>query len=347
MAYGKTAVDSLKPLHTDGFPRAAEYVSHVLLDRDGPEPERLPSDPELRKGIDPVALGHRVKEIVAGYPVWFYERQRAEGDEGIDPWLELRTRLYMHRLAVGSFTYEWQEEETLHELFDPFEKELTAAIGFDPTQALALEQALAPLVIEGIGARAKVAKESGDRFAAAIAAKRKGLAVPADMPEAIVTQLAARPKADAARWIEYMQGTWIGLAAGQDASFTAEELAQAAGVPTEVAEAFLAAFCVRFGHRPDTEEWDEDALKAVGGELEAMRGIPILDGGDGRYLVMVVLGIGPLSVGAPKTDQDAAPVGATAVPFISPRRRSLRCHAPGAFHRRRGHLLMSWQRWRT
>lgn len=284
MAYGKTAPNSLKPLHNDGFPRAAEYVSHVLLDRDAPEPERLPLDEEMRRGIDPVALGQRVKEIIAGYPVWFYEHQRAEGDEGLDPWLELRTRLYMHRLSVGSFTYEWQEEETLHQLFDPFAKELNSAIGFDATQALALEQVLAPLVFKGIGERAKIAKESGDRFAAAITAKRKGLEIPADMPEDIVTQLAARPKADAGRWIEYMQGTWIGLAAGQDASFTAEELARAAEVPTEVAAAFLAAFSVRFGHRSDRAEWEKDPIKAVGGELEAMRGTPILDGGDGRYL---------------------------------------------------------------
>lgn len=284
MAYGKTAFDSLKPLHTDGFPRAAEYVSHVLLDRDGPEPERLPSDGEMRRGIDPLALGHRVKEIIDGYPVWFYERQRAEGDEGLDPWLELRTRLYMHRLAVGSFTYEWQEEETLHHLFDPFGKELTSAIGFDAAQALALEQALAPLVFKGIGARATLAKESGERFAAAIAAKRKGLGVPTDMPENLVSQLAALPKADAARWIKHLQGSWIGLAAGQDASFTAEELAQAADVPAEVAKAFLTAFSVRFGHRCDKAEWEEDPIKAVGGELEVMRSTPILDGGDARYL---------------------------------------------------------------
>jgi hypothetical protein len=51
-----------------------------------------------------------------------------------------------------------------------------------------------------------------------------------------------------------------------------------------VAEAFLAAFSVAFGARPDKERWEKDPIKAVGGELEAMRSTPILDGGDGHFL---------------------------------------------------------------
>lgn len=284
MAYGKAGPDSLKPIYTDGFPRAAEYVSHVLLDRDGPESVRVPSIEEMHQGIDPQPLGQRVGEIVASYPVWFYERQRAEGDEELDPWLELRTRLYMHRLAIGSFTYEWQEEETLHRLFDPFSKELRDAIGFDAADALALEQALAPLVFKGIGERAARAKDSGEQFTAAIEARRGGLDVPDDMPEDLIIQLAGQPKTEVARRLEVMQASWIGLAAGQDGSFTAEELAQAAKVPITVAEAFLAPFSVAFGARPDKERWAKDPIKAVGGELEAMRSTPILDGGDGHFL---------------------------------------------------------------
>ena len=83
---------------------------------------------------------------------------------------------------------------------------------------------------------------------------------------------------------EGQKAAWVSLGIGQDASFTAEQLAAAAEVPLSAAEAFLDSFSVRFGGRPDADQWKRDPEKAVGGELQTMRGVPILDDGTGSYL---------------------------------------------------------------
>lgn len=81
---------------------------------------------------------------------------------------------------------------------------------------------------------------------------------------------------------------WTVHAAGRDAGFTAIQLATAAGVTEEAANAFLAAFAVDFGERADQKFWDEDRERAVGTEMETMRSHPILHDGEGRYLPTAV-----------------------------------------------------------
>jgi hypothetical protein len=284
LTYGMAGFESLTPLRSDGFPRAAEYVAHVLLERPSPKPLRVATKQEMANGVDVEGLGKRVGEIVAMLGVWFYERQRENADDPLDPWLELRTRFYMQRLAIGSFVYEWEEEAILRELFDPFSEQLGETLGFDASQAIALEKAMTPLLFEGINGRVAKATEFAEEMRTALAAARKGEAIAANMPREAIEWLATRSKKEAEKRIEGQKAAWVSLGIGQDASFTAEQLAAAAAVPLSAAEAFLDSFSVRFGERPDAHQWERDPEKAVGGELQTMREVPILDDGAGGYL---------------------------------------------------------------
>lgn len=284
ITYSMAGFESLQPMRTDGFPRAAEYVAHVLLERPSPEPIRVATKQEMVDGVDVEGLGKRVGEIVAMLGVWFYERQREDADDPLDPWLELRTRFYMQRLAVGSFVYEWEEEANLRELFDSFAEQFGETLGFDASQAIALEKALVPLLFEGIDGRVARATEFAEEMRTALAAARKGEPIAANMPREAIEWLATRSKKEAEERIEGQKAAWVSLGIGQDASFTAEQLAAAAEVPLSAAEAFLGSFSVRFGERPDADQWESDPEKAVGGELQTMRGVPILDDGAGSYL---------------------------------------------------------------
>ena len=284
LTYGMAGFESLTPLRSDGFPRAAEYVAHVLLERPSPKPLRVATKQEMANGVDVQGLGKRVGEIVAMLGVWFYERQRENADDPLDPWLELRTRFYMQRLAIGSFVYEWEEEAILRQLFDPFSEQLGETLGFDASQAIALEKALVPLLFEGIDGRVAKATEFAEEMRTALSAARKGEAIAENMPREAIEWLATRSKKEAEERIEGQKAAWVSLGIGQDASFTAEQLATAAEVPLSAAEAFLASFSVRFGERPDADQWERDPKKAVGGELQTMREVPMLDDGAGSYL---------------------------------------------------------------
>jgi hypothetical protein len=281
--YGVVRADTLRPIESEGSTRTAEYVAHVLLDRESPEPSRMPTQEEMQTTVDPSELGELVTQILAGMPIWFQHRQ-SEDHRELDPWLDLRTRFYMHRLVVSSFTYEWQERATLRELFGPFDEQLSEALGFTVAQALDLFEALGNLVQEGAAERGARARESAAKMRAAVASVRAGGDVGEELFPEFAAQLAQLPARDAERWIDSAAISWMGFGLGRDASLTAAELADAAGTSVEVASAFLDAFAVDFGAREDQERWAQDPAKAVGSEMETMRRRPILHDGEGSYL---------------------------------------------------------------
>jgi len=148
MTFGLVRPGTLKPLDTEGSTATPEYVAHVLLDRLTPEPVREPTGETVRRTVNPHELGGLVREILQRLPPWFGYRQSG-GKHESDPWLELRTRLYTHRLAIRSFVYEWEEKKTLRTLFEPFELELRHAVGFSVDEAIRLAEGLAPLMLGG------------------------------------------------------------------------------------------------------------------------------------------------------------------------------------------------------
>jgi hypothetical protein len=299
--HGLVFADTMRPL-VDGSTRVPEYVAHVLLDRPGPGPTREPTDEERQSGPDPAGLSGLVDRIFALLPLWFTHRQM-EGPLAEDPYLDLRSRLYMHRLLISSFTYEWQERETLHELLDPFQDQLRDSIGFGAADALALVAALAELPRERAAVRAAEGRRWRESSIALADARRRGEGEPGDP---YIERMAQQPKAEADEWALAVSFGWTTLAVGRDASFTAAELAAAAGVEIAAAEGFLAAFSVDFGAASDRTFWEKDPRRAIGGEMEAMRSHPILHDGEGHYLPAAIdtvfYGIRDLLTGALKAD---------------------------------------------
>jgi hypothetical protein len=283
MTYGRVRASTLQPLAGDALTSTAEFVAHVLLDRDGPEPTRSPSIEELRSGANPYELGEMVAEIVSFLPVLFTTRQLGH-DGDLDPWLELRSRLYMHRLAVRSFTYEKQETETLMGLFKPFDVDLARAPGYTVEQALALARGAGELPMIGAGDRGAIARAEAEKLRQVVAARREGKTVKTDYPDEVIDRLVEGSSSEAEQWIVGLTASWAWHACGRDAAFTAQNLADHVGLPVQAAQAFLDEFSVDFGQREDRERWEADPKRALGGEMEVIRSRPILHAGDGSYL---------------------------------------------------------------
>jgi hypothetical protein len=275
--------EKLRPLG-DGPTRIPEYIAHVLLDRDNPEPLREPSDEERLRGVNPEALGELAKKIFSLLPVWFTHRQE-ENPLDEDPWLELRSRFYMHRLLLTSFTYEWQERETLCQLFGDFETELRSQLGFGVEEGIALLEALTTLPRERAGAHGRAARHLAEEYLAEATKTRESQGKPDDP---LVMRLCEVPKEEAEEWMHSVAISWMSADIGRAASFTAGELAERAQVEEGAAAGFLAAFSVDFGARSDQERWKLDPARAIGGEMETMRDRPILHDGAGHYLPAAV-----------------------------------------------------------
>ena len=281
--YGHIRPGTLKPIAEDSLPATAEFVAHVLLDRPSPGPLRAPTNVELRQGVNPKEVGGLVARMVVELPILFTQRQIGDSDE-LDPWTDLRARLYMHRLAVRSFTYVEQETQTLKELFEPFDDELSAMASLTIAQALALAYASGELPMERAAERAARARMEAEKLRRAVAARRAGKPVKNEYGERLVEQLVAQSPRDSDKWIVAMTASWAWHGFGRVAAFTAEDLASHSGVDVSAAQTFLDLFSVEFGKREDAGRWQEDPERALGGEMEVMRANPILHDGDGRYL---------------------------------------------------------------
>lgn len=281
--YGRVRPSTLQPLAGDALTATAEFVAHVMLDRPNAEPTRAPTPEEIRGGPHPYELGGLVAEIVSFLPIHFAHRQLGEDGE-LDPWLDLRARLYMHRLAIRSFTYVEQETETLKELFGPFDSALRSAIGFGVEDALALARGAGELPMMRASERAGVARDEAEKLTAALEARRRGKAVNSEYSDEILGWLQSLPPRHAEQSIVALTASWAWHGYGRDAAFTVDALADHVGVAADVAASFLRAFSVGFGEREDLDRWRDDPKRAVGGEMEVMRKRPVLHDGHGNYL---------------------------------------------------------------
>jgi hypothetical protein len=286
--FGIVKPGTLRPIGTGGSSATTEYVAHVLLDRSGPAAEREPTRVEMLQGSpDPQRLGALVAEILQRYPVWFVHRQLGEQDD-LDPWLDLRARLYMHRLTIRSFSYEWQERATLENLFGAHSQALRSRLGFDVSQALSLIESVALLPRERARGRGAEAREFAALLSDWTTERRRGGAPNAGSLTDLVARLAALGEREAESQIKRIARSGMANGLGQHAAFTAQELGEHAGVSVAVTEAFLRRFSVQFGHRSDAHEWEVHPERAIGWEMEAMRQHPIVHDGEGRHLPVSV-----------------------------------------------------------
>lgn len=288
MSYGLAEPATLRPLVEGGSSATAEYLAHIMLERESPDPEREPTQEERIRGVDLAAISDRVTEIFQRLPLWFSERQSDVADE-FDPYLDLRVKFYMQRIAIPSLTYEWDERSTLHGLFDPFDDELHGTLGFTATDALALCESLAVLPRERAQELGAVAREGAAKMKAEVARRRLGKGKEEEQGDVgLEGKLATMAPQDADQWVKHAALAWMGAFLGQAASFAATELAEDAEVETEVAEAFLEVFAADFGNRADAERWRDDPASAIGYEIDTMRRRPILHDGAGSYLPAAV-----------------------------------------------------------
>jgi hypothetical protein len=281
--FGRASASTLRPLADEGLATTAEFIAHALLDRTSPDPTREPSPEEMRSGPNPYELGKQVADIVGFLPILFTHRQLGE-DGNLDPWLELRSRLYMHRLGIRSFTYEDQERATLRELFDSFADELRDTCGYTAEQGLALAQGIAELPMIGASERARRARAEAEKLRQIITARRNGKRASSDYPDALIDWLLTLSPRDAEQSIVAMTASWSWHACGRDAAFTPKELADHVNVPLDAAQSFLDVFSVIFGQREDQERWDENPSRALEGAMEVMRERPIVYDGRDHYL---------------------------------------------------------------
>lgn len=281
--YAVPRVGTLSPLADGGTSATCEYVAHILLERESPAPEREATPQELRQIPNPEEIGAIVLQILELLPGWFAYRQSGNRYD-LDPWVELRTRLYAHRLTIRSFTYEWDERETLTSLFGEYTDELRRTIGFNVNDALSLSESLALLPRRYSRERGRQAREHAATLERWLDEFRAGRRPDAGDLFGHIEQLAQLSPREASKWITGTTIGWMTHGIGQTAAVSASELADDAEVDERTAQAFLDAFSIDFGARPDAADWSDDLDRAVGWEMEVMRQHPILHDGDGRYL---------------------------------------------------------------
>lgn len=278
MSTGMVRPGALQSYHPEVPTSTAAYVAHVLLERDSPDPLRETTPGDMQGGVAVESMANAVRQIFQRLPAYFALRQGA-GQGTLDPYLDLRTKLYAHHLAVSSFAYEWQERKTLERLFEPFAEDLRAALGFAADEAINLSAALGQLQLLRMRELGDIARRGADEMKRRVSERRAGKTTGED--DEYIRRLADMSPKAANRWMERTAMLYMAVHMGRHAAFTAQELADDAKVDRSAAQAFLDAFAVEFGHATLSAH-------AVGGEIADMRRRPIVHDGQGRYLPAAV-----------------------------------------------------------
>jgi hypothetical protein len=278
MSTGTVRPGTLQSYHPEVPTSTAAYVAHVLLERGSPDPIHETTPDDMQGGVAVESMANAVRQIFQRLPAYFALRQGA-GQGALDPYLDLRTKLYAHHLAVSSFAYEWQERETLERLFGPFADELRATGGFTADEAINLSRALGQLQLVRMRELGDVARQGAAEMKRRVSECRAGKTTGED--DEYIRGLADMSPKAANRWMERTAMLYMAVNMGRYTAFTADELAGHAEVDGSVAQAFLDAFAVEFGRA-------KLAADAVGGEIAEMRLRPIVHDGQGCYLPAAV-----------------------------------------------------------
>ena len=204
----------------------------------------------------------------------------AGGPEGLDAFGQMRAAGRTHRLAVRSPSYDWQESQTVRELFDDkqIRDDVLAACGFTVRTALAATNGVSEIALERLRERAEQARAFGNLLLTDLRAHREGKALKDPRSLGIVEQLAPLEHKDAERAIHTRLIAWSQYALGETMSFTAQDLADHTGSDRDEIAAYLALFSLRFGVERESER----------PEIEDVRHRPIVDDGCGHHLCVSV-----------------------------------------------------------
>jgi hypothetical protein len=212
-----------------------------------------------------------------------------------DPFADLRSRALAMRIAVRGPSYPWQERETLRELFggEAVNNDLTAAIGAGIDACLKVEAATETIGTDKLSARISAAQEGAHRLLQATDRRRQGRNVRDEATRELADRLAALPEGEAKTMVRRLATAMSAVELGRTLSFTAQEVADHAGLPAAETSRVLQLLSTPFG--------SEDDFARV---REEFRTKPLLFDGDRYFCVshhQMLWGLRPVLEHALKT----------------------------------------------
>jgi hypothetical protein len=190
---------------------------------------------------------------------------------------EIRASGRSHRLAVRGPSYDWQEEQTVIELFDHerLRDDVVAACGFTIDSAFKLVDGVVDIGVDRLGDRAGEARGVAEQLIADLRRSRDGKPLEHPRSAEMIAALGPLAIAGAEEEIHSRLLAWTSFAFGTTMSFTASELANHTLCTQEEADAFLTTFSLDFGAQA------EDGREV---DIDAVRDRPIVHDGHGHYL---------------------------------------------------------------
>jgi hypothetical protein len=262
-------VDTYKEWEDTGLAVACEMAATILICRESREGSRLgmPPGPDVLSRAQ--ALVHDMVELST-----FAVAQDTVGDAPPDDFDHIRTMARMHRLAVRGVSYDWQEEQTVLDLFDAdgVREDVLAAAGFSASTALALSDKVFALGLDRLRARGAQARESVSAAIDDLHNAKAGRPLSDDRHAALLAPLEDLPVADGERQLRTVGIAWIGAAAGRTLSFSVSDVATYAGTEVKETKAFLDAFSATFN--------EFDGVP----DIEVLRDRPLVRDDSGNYL---------------------------------------------------------------
>lgn len=241
-----TDPDNYKEYVHEGNDAFTEYVTTVYLTREfdlgeggGVEPLRPSELEEIQDYVERIftytMMQHGLKDV------------DPENDQPPGAFDELRFRTLTHKTAVRYDAYAPHLKRTLRGILEPLDDLLGEHLGFTVDNALALSTAVQDISENGLRnlfGRARGAIE--DLLAAVEEFEREGEVSESHDQEMIEYGADLDPDSRR-RWAIGMMSTWASTFMGLELLFTAEELAEEAGVSIEQAEVFARRMSLHFG----------------------------------------------------------------------------------------------------
>jgi hypothetical protein len=257
----------------DGILAAVELAASVLVER----PSRAGSGPRRPISADlMLRVQEQLKSLLMLIAFVAMDSATSGGTEP-GPIEEIQARAKAFRVGVRGPSYEWQERQTIEDLFDgtTVRADVVAATGLSAQSCLTLVDAGSTIGLTRLRARAVEARAMTATLIADIDRVRRGLEPVDPRSREIAENIGDQDSDEAAFRLHNVAISWVAYGLGDTMSFTAEELATAASCDTGTAERFLSMFSVGLGEL-DLGERDVS--------MEDIRDRPLLHDAEGRYI---------------------------------------------------------------
>ena len=240
--------ETYKEWEHPGVIAAPELAAALLLQRptrEGQRPDAMLSGAVILEAQDLLVQLLQMKAFM------LMENATKRADSS-DPFAELRANGLVHRLAVRGPSYDWQEEQTVRELFDDesVRDDVLAACGFTASAALKLVDGVVEVGLKRLRDRANEAKGTAEQLIADLQRSRERQPLQDVRAAPMVAALEDLDLGDAEAAIHSRLIAWTSVALGMTMSFTPGELAGHTGCRIDETEAFLAMFSLPFGEPP-------------------------------------------------------------------------------------------------